>query len=283
MLSLSHILLGQQHIQSTAKHILHDRCVISSLQHDTHALALGLRVRILLVHHSNVSLSAEEDERIESLLVSNLVGLTALGCNSLTRGDAKSDGLGKVFRGKLDKDRVCISVDDLGAKLCLNHSLRNTQGFATGSCCGGCDAELSDWGCTRATLPVNRVCNDLVSKLKTVKDRSLGFIVIVSIFHLLLEFLSFFQEDVQRLGQNTHRHRVLIWLDKGTDSLSVDIALLILRVVLNVLQYISLLLEISHLCLRQPVVIGLVPIIVKSALADEGVWTQVVTDHVRRV
>ena len=280
---LSHILLGQKRIQGTSKHVLHNWSIVSSFQHDTHALAFGFRIRIFLIHHSNVSLATEEDERVERLLVGDLVGFAAFGCNSLTRGDAKGDRFGEIFRRELDEDRVRVSVDDLGTILCFNHMLRDTQGFAAGGGGGGCDAKFSDWGCTRATLPVNRVCNDLVSKLKTVKDGPLGFIVLIPILHLLLELFSFLQQDVQRFRQNPECHGVLCRLDERTDCFAVDNPLLILGVILNLLQHIPLLVECGDFRSRESIVEDLVSIHVESTLTHECVRTEIVTNHIGRI
>ena len=178
-LSLVDVALLQQNIQCSTKDVLHNRCIVTALEHDTHRYALCLyRIRILLILHSDVALATEEDEWIERLLVGDLVGLSHLSTDASSAVDTHSDGLGNVLGGELNEDRICVPVDNISTELTFGDSSGELESSAPSSGCASCDVHVSDGRGPSPCLSINGVCNHLVSKLSAVKHRSLSFIIL---------------------------------------------------------------------------------------------------------
>ena len=236
-LRLLHSSAGQQDIQCTAEHVLHDRRIITALQHDTHGHALCLlRAGVLFVLHTDISLATEEDERIEGLFVGNLVRSATLLSDALPCLDSEIDRGREILCWELDEDGVCIAIDHLCPELGFNNALCEEEGLS--SRCRGArgDTEFSDRRGSTSGLPVHRVCNHLIGELKAVINRSLSF-VIFRIFHHLLIFLPLRQQNLQRLRKHTRQHRLICFgLDVGADGLSTRL----LVVVLHLIQHVAL-------------------------------------------
>ena len=117
--TLLDISLLQQDVQCTTEHILHDGCVVATLEDDAHGHALSLGwVRVFLVLHTDVPLSTEEYERVEGLFIGNLVRISGhLGSDRLTRGQPEPNGFRHVLCGELDEDRIGVAIDDFSSEL----------------------------------------------------------------------------------------------------------------------------------------------------------------------
>ena len=105
------------------------------------------------------------------------------------------------------------------------------------------------------------------------------------IVHLLLEFLPLLEQDIQSLGEDADRHRVFGRLDIGADGLAGDDTLVVLVVVGDLLECVSLRGELGELLLGVALALRLdaTTFAVEHSNRDQSVRTEIVGDHVRRI
>lgn len=119
-LRLADVSIFQQDIQRTPEHLLHDRSIITTLENDTHGLALGLDVGIIFLHHADLALATEQNERLERLFLANDLRLAALLGNAIRSLHAELNAFRNILGREPNEDRIRISVDHIRTELRLH-------------------------------------------------------------------------------------------------------------------------------------------------------------------
>ncbi len=237
-LCLANVSVVQQDIQSTAKHLLHNRCIITTLQNDTHGLPLGLDVGVIFLHHADLTLATEQDERIERLFLANDLWLTALLRDAIRSLHTQLNALGDILRRKANEDRVGIALHNIRTKLRLHNILGKQQLLATRSR-GRCrNTETTNRRRTAARLTLHRVCDDLVGQLKTIENRLLTFVR--EGLRKLASFLTLLQQDVQHQRENARTQFLFSRLDLRAGCTAYHDSFVVLVVLADVVHNLAL-------------------------------------------
>lgn len=123
VLCLADVSVLHQDIQGSTKHLLHNGSVIATLENDTHGLALGLDGRVIFLHHADLALAAEQNERIERLFLANDLRLAALLGNAIRSLHAELNAFCNILGRKANEDRIRVALDNIGTKLGLHDFL----------------------------------------------------------------------------------------------------------------------------------------------------------------
>ncbi len=279
-LRLANVSVFHQDIQRTPKHFLDDGCIITTLENDAHGLAFGLDGRVIFLHHTDLALATEQNERIERLFLANDLRLAALLGDAICSLHAELNAFCDVLCGEPNEDRVRVSLDDIRSEL-LFHDLLGKQQLLASRSRGGCrDTQPTNGRRTASRLALHGVGNDLVGQLKAIENRLLPFVR--ESFCKLAGFLAFFQQDVQHERENALAEIVLIGLGVGARRAAQDVAFVVLVFIANVVQGLARLEFTQSICLEPPTTEKL-PFRRLGALAHEGIGRDVVSNHVRRL
>lgn len=282
-LRLANVSIFQQDIQSTSEYFLDNRSVITTLQNDTHRLPLGLDVGVIFLHHADLTLATEQNERLERLFLTNNLRLTALFRDAIRSLHAQLNAFGDILRREANEDRVGIPLDNIRTKLGLHNILGKQQLLATRSG-GRCShTQTTNGRRTAASLTLHRVCDNLVGQLKTIENRLLAFVG--QSLGKFASILTLLEQNVQHERENTRTQFLFSRLDLRTRRTAHHDALVILVVLANVVHNLALGLQGTQS------IGGKAPALTRNELAlwsldtftHESVRRDVVSNHVGRL
>lgn len=282
-LCLTDVSVFHEDIQSSAKHFLHNRCIVATLEHDTHGLAFGLDVGVIFLHHADLTLATEQNERIERLFLANHLRLAALFRDTIRSLHSELNAFRNILRWEPNEDRIRVTLHNICTKLRLHDILGKQQLLTTRSRRGSCDTQTTNGRRTTACLTLHRVCDNLVRQLKAIENRLLTFVR--ESFRKLASFLTLLEKNVQYEWENALAERLLGRLNLRTRRTTRNHTLVILVVLTNVIDNLALRLESPQSFGGKTPTLAGNELALRSldTLADQRVGRNVVGNHIGRL